>query len=106
MKTFYVIDSSMYYVTKLMSLFVKNNHVNFSVLSLDTDCQNKEIIFIVNDVHDFIEFLVLKEHNQNVYLVITNALLIKKIALMKSLKGYTFSEFETYFRQELISIES
>ena len=96
MKTLYVFDSSVYYVTKLMSSFVNKKDINFSFISMDNNLKDKEIIYIVNDTNDFIEYLVVRENCKKIHLVITNVFLIKKLSLTNAFDFYTYDQFEKY----------
>jgi hypothetical protein len=90
MNTFYVIDSSMYYISKLMSVFANKTNLSFFAISLENNSKNKEIIYIVNDLNDFIEYLVIREKYEKVHLVVTNTFLKRKLSLTETFDFYTY----------------
>lgn len=101
MKVFYVFDSSMYYITQLMSLLVNKKEVNFYILSVDNNIKDKEIIYIVNDLNDFVEYLVIREKYEKVHLVVTNTFLKMKLSLTETFDFYTYDQFEKHITTTL-----
>lgn len=99
MKTYYVFDSSAYYVSKLISNFSVNKKINLCFVSIDHKIENNEIIFIVNDLNDFIEYLIIREKHTKIHLVVTSTNLIQKLSLTKTFTFYTYTAFEKYLEK-------
>ncbi|MCO6175405.1 hypothetical protein NHF50_10150 [Flavobacterium sp. NRK F10] len=96
MKTIHVYDSSGYYVTKLMSAIVAIPTVALVPSSTQEAKVNDGIIFIVNDLNDFIDYLIIREKVSQIFLVVTCTYLIGKLSLTQEFSFYTFPQFETY----------
>lgn len=61
----------------------------------------EKIIFIVNDLNDFIDYLVIKEKHTQTHLVITCSYLIQRLKLITSFIAYNYNEFETHLKLNL-----
>ena len=101
MKTYYVYDSSAYYVSKLLSNFSVNKKINLCFVSTDPKIEQKEIIYIVNDLSDFVDYLVMREKHIQTHLVVTSVYLIRKLSLTKTFTFYTYEELEKYLEKTI-----
>lgn len=88
-----------YYVSKLISNFSANKKVHLCFVSIDHKIEQKEIIYIVNDLNDFIEYLIIREKYTQTHLVVTSTNLIQKLSLTTTFTFYTYTAFEKYLEK-------
>jgi len=85
----------------LISNFSLNKKVYLCFVSTDHKIEHKEIIYIVNDLSDFIDYLVMREKHIQTLLVITSVYLNRKLSLTKTFTFYTYEELEKYLEKTI-----
>lgn len=94
MKTYYVLDSSNYYITKLVKKALLNKEVEFIHLKENVELsKDKNLIVIANDTDDLIDFFLLHENNKRIILIISSHVLFWKLRKSKKIQYFHFYDF-------------